>query len=1103
MNPSTYIAFFENLMSANKETRETAEKDLDQIKKMPVDQSLPIFQAGMSSPNKNVSQLSTLMFRKVYLDSKDIKANLTVPQIETMKNILKSYVSFEEGKEWKNLQRIADALAQLYQISEMKDNFAEIITWFNMPQPLARQFGIYVIEVLCDLEALKDDVIKGSIEDFKQMFSKGLQDSDIKVRVSTFKATAQFLINLKEENNVLAFTPLIEIILNNLLVLISQDEESGKIVLDSLNYLTDTHPKFWKGKIEIFIDIVCKIEMEKKIKSTIRSSALELVYSLTKKIPAVLRKSNNFLNIFIPLLFQLLLEIDNENNIQNWEKMIDEDESDREEMFYIVKSGIERLSIDLGGKFFMETTVKYIQKFLQSQNWIEIHAGFFVLACMAEGCSKVFNSHLLELMNFISTGLVNAHPRVRYAALVAFCALLKETAPKPQKEYTNNILTGLATLMSEKESSLKVKAQACKVLVEFLRGLLVENKDQDENCSILQPYSEQLIQLLSSLFEESLKLSYPPLQEASLNNLSVLANILEKDFSPYYDKIMPGLKKLYYSLIPQTSEQKILKSHCIETISYLFSSVSEEASKYMSDLKEIAEAFAKDLSSLPEEDPQVLAILNSYSHISLSMGKEFIPILEFLFPYLAKYIQADIGLVVEDADVHEYIPEDEKDEAEKAKIGSIVVSLGTNTKKLSLHTFALQNKISSFTILNDICLNMGTNFFPFTEKFLFLAKDLLKFPYSRKLRKTAIKSVYSCMNACNTDEERNKILQFVQNEILGVFKYNVTCSYYREIKTYLKTFVDFTSLIHDKKIFTEGFIMELYNILNSIVKNVKEKAEQILSITEANGDCYDENDEDDQKADIERLNEINRRVMELSGNIFKVIGDDLTPVIKSSLFDFFLQTWRDSLAKLDSDKLKTIYHQPILSAICFFDDFLEFSKENELLQFIDTFIELSKKSQNINEDILQSVVYGYGAICQRVSKEIFTAKYKETILAMIINIIQRPKNDANEETFDNALGAMGKFIYFQCDNNAAGVTMASQFIKLLPLRGDLDEGKKVCHLLFEKINESHPLLVNDTNTPLLKDAIQRIIILNKSQNFLEEEIENLIMVALTLGIKFE
>ena len=122
---------------------------------------------------------------------------------------------------------------------------------------------------------------------------------------------------------------------------------------------------------------------------------------------------------------------------------------------------------------------------------------------------------------------------------------------------------------------------------------------------------------------------------------------------------------------------------------------------------------------------------------------------------------------------------------------------------------------------------------------------------------------------------------------------------------------------------------------------------------------------------------------------------------------------------------------------------------------------------------------------------------------MIINIIQRPKNDANEETFDNALGAMGKFIYFQCDNNAAGVTMASQFIKLLPLRGDLDEGKKVCHLLFEKINESHPLLVNDTNTPLLKDAIQRIIILNKSENFLEEEIENLIIVALTLGIKFE
>ena len=64
---------------------------------------------------------------------------------------------------------------------------------------------------------------------------------------------------------------------------------------------------------------------------------------------------------------------------------------------------------------------------------------------------------------------------------------------------------------------------------------------------------------------------------------------------------MPGLKKLYYSLSPQTPEQRTLKSQCIETIAYLFSSVSEESSKYMGDLKEVAEALTKNLAGLPTQ----------------------------------------------------------------------------------------------------------------------------------------------------------------------------------------------------------------------------------------------------------------------------------------------------------------------------------------------------------------------------------------------------------------------------------------------------------------------------------------------------------------------
>ena len=46
---------------------------------------------------------------------------------------------------------------------------------------------------------------------------------------------------------------------------------------------------------------------------------------------------------------------------------------------------------------------------------------------------------------------------------------------------------------------------------------------------------------------------------------------------------MPWLKKLYDNFEAKTPDQKTLKSNCIETISFLCSSVAENKDKYMSD----------------------------------------------------------------------------------------------------------------------------------------------------------------------------------------------------------------------------------------------------------------------------------------------------------------------------------------------------------------------------------------------------------------------------------------------------------------------------------------------------------------------------------------
>ena len=306
MDSSKYINFFENLKSPNKEIRQQAEKDLEKIKQLPIEQSFPIFQTGISSNDENISQLSSLMFKKVYLENKNIMSNLTDEQILQMKNFLKSQITFNQNKSWKTLQRIADNLSHLYQLSDIKESFSEILNWFNNNEPLARKFAIYIIEVLSDLLVFKNDLVKSNLNDFKSMFNKGLNDNDIQVKVSSIISLTQFIINLNDDSLIEEFSQLIDTLLISVFSVIGKNENLDKEILDSLNYLTDKHPKFWKSKIEVLIELVVKIAKEKILLNTIRSSSLELIYSLTKNMPSKIRKSNNFKNLLIPELIELI-----------------------------------------------------------------------------------------------------------------------------------------------------------------------------------------------------------------------------------------------------------------------------------------------------------------------------------------------------------------------------------------------------------------------------------------------------------------------------------------------------------------------------------------------------------------------------------------------------------------------------------------------------------------------------------------------------------------------------------------------------------------------------------------------------------------------------
>jgi len=910
MNPTENIKLFQDLMSHDKDLRVSAEAKLETLKKVDFSTGVQVFVDGMNFEKPEIRQLSTLLLKKTYLEDKTILKFLTADNLNYLDQILKQNLNFEKN-DWKSLQRTGEAMAILFSGSDLPTCFKDIINWFSSTNAKARRYAVFLIENLCDLNVITDDIAKASFTEFSQIFEKGLTDPDIQVKVSSLKATSQFLNNLVNKETVFKFQSLASVIIESLIVVLKTDVEAGKQSLIALNDLAEAKGKFWKDHLDALITVICEIAKETSFEAEVRETALEIVYSLAKGTPVNMRKSKVLKNVFIPLLFQLMCDLDNINNIEAWTKSNEDAELDNKEMFYGSVEGLGRLCTDLGGKFMLENSFGYIENFLNDSDWIKNHAAFSAMGWMTAGCYDEFKANIKDLLNHISLGLVKDHPRVRYAALVSLSFLLEDLGSLAQKKYYSNILPALNKLMSETEQNVRVRTQAYRTLKVFLNGIHNDKDFDDERIEKIKPFILETMQILPIQFEKSAQEKNIEMQEETLSTLSKIASFLENDFLPFYKQFLSGLKMYIFWMVADSKEMKQLKSTAIETISQLISAVSDKAADYFDDIKDITDFIINTLASLTEDDSQIVSLLNAFCHISAALRDSFYPYLDKLFPLLEKYIDADLEAKAEDATLKEYIPEEEK----KGKLNLLLIKAAAN-KNLSFNSFAYQNKVMAAEVLYEICLNMGTSFAPYLEKYLTITKKYFRCILASKVRKFCFKSLYSGICACANDVEQKNVFTLIGNELLEVFSINVKARLFREVKHGLKVFTNAFAEIKNKNVFSPEFLVKLYECLKNVViecEEVKKIQKDIIK----DEDVYDENDEEQIVQDINMLNEMIRRVMEINGILFKLIGEELTELVKNNLSELFHKNWLNAINKTKVD-------QEILNSLCFFTDYLEY-----------------------------------------------------------------------------------------------------------------------------------------------------------------------------------
>ena len=152
---------------------------------------------------------------------------------------------------------------------------------------------------------------------------------------------------------------------------------------------------------------------------------------------------------------------------------------------------------------------------------------------------------------------------------------------------------------------------------------------------------------------------------------------------------------------------------------------------------------------------------------------------------------------------------------------------------------------------------MGKSFFPYLDRYLVISKELMKFPYSRKIRKISIKSITASLKCCSDEDQMQQIINFCLPEILDILNYHTKLFFLRDIKGTLKTFIEAFEHITNENVIDLKIIEKIYENLKNILIKVEEKKQKYKLGLKEKHDA-DENDMEHIEQDMEVFNEVNR-----------------------------------------------------------------------------------------------------------------------------------------------------------------------------------------------------------------------------------------------------
>jgi len=421
------------------------------------------------------------------------------------------------------------------------------------------------------------------------------------------------------------------------------------------------------------------------VEDGVRNLALEwLVSYLERKTKWLVKHVKDFAPLVLHCCMDFMLEMeDGEEVVRAWATRMDDEEGeeDADEMFHAGEEAIDRVvkvaEIENIGRALSEVIAHYAAQ----DSWQARHAALAAIKQTVEYVED--KQHVNAMANILLQHLEHPHPRVRFMALYAIGQLANDQAPHFQESKHHTVMPTLLKMMDD--SIDRVAAMAMSALVSF---------GEELDTSLMLLYAQTLMEKLCSKLEAT---QHRGVREEAITSIAVIAGVIEKDFSRYYDSIMPMLK--HFVMNAKGASENRLRGKSFECMSLLGLAVGKE--KFLPDAREALSEMMN--TPLEADDVQREYIKEASERICQCLKRDFAPFLPNLLEGIFQSLKLE--------DLEEPHPQTAEDDDENA---FIAVSTGDG-QVVQVRSSKFQEMIQSVQLLHVFTTEMEGAFFPWVQ----------------------------------------------------------------------------------------------------------------------------------------------------------------------------------------------------------------------------------------------------------------------------------------------------------------------------------------------------------------------------------------------------